>query len=142
MSTQSSAAPRGIRNNNPGNIRLGIQWFGLVPPAQQTDPTFCQFDTAAHGIRAIGKILCTYHDVYGLNTIQDMIARWAPPNENDTAAYVANVAQLVGVQPSDPINIHDPNTLATLVKAIIFHENGEQPYDADTIMTGVKLAAA
>jgi hypothetical protein len=136
------AVPRGIRNNNPGNIRLGSPWFGLVPAAQQTDPTFCQFDTPVHGIRAMGKILCTYHDTYELNTIKDMISRWAPPNENDTAAYIANVAQLVGVRPTDTINIHDPNVLAPVVKAIIYHENGEQPYDDATIMNGVQLAAA
>ena len=136
------AVPRGIRNNNPGNIRLGSPWFGLVPASQQTDPSFCQFTDAKYGIRAMGKILCTYHDTYGLDTIQEMIGRWAPPNENDTAAYVANVAHLVGVAPTDKINIHDPNTLAPIVKAIIQHENGEQPYDDATIMTGVQLAAA
>ena len=140
MSTPS--VPRGIRNNNPGNIRLGSPWFGLVPTSQQTDPSFCQFTAPQYGIRAMGKILCTYSDKYGLKTVQDIINRWAPACENDTAAYIANVAKLVGVSPTDSINIHDPNVLAPMVKAIITHENGQQPYDDATIMSGVSMAAA
>ena len=45
--------PRGIRNKNPGNIKLGTDWDGLA--AEQTDPTFCIFDEAVMGITKFKK---------------------------------------------------------------------------------------
>ena len=43
--------PRGIRNKNPGNIKLGTDWDGLA--AEQSDPTFCTFSEAVMGIRCL-----------------------------------------------------------------------------------------
>lgn len=51
---------RGIRNNNPGNIRWGDEWKGLVPETQRTDKSFCQFKSAEYGIRAMIIILRNY----------------------------------------------------------------------------------
>ncbi len=140
MSTPSSAAPRGIRNANPGNIRWGDAWQGLVPPDLRTDPTFCQFTDPVYGIRAMARIFAKYSDAYGLTTVADIIGRWAPPVENDTPAYVANVAHLIGVGPNDKINVHDSSIMETLIKAVIQHENGQQPYDTATIDKGITLA--
>lgn len=115
--------PRGIRSNNPGNIRKGLPWQGLADD-QSSDRDFCVFSDATWGIRAIARILITYQDEHNLNTVRSIISRWAPPVENDTWAYVSQVAQALGVGPDDVIDVHSYAHLEPLVRAIIRHENG------------------
>ncbi|EPY03478.1 hypothetical protein [Magnetospirillum fulvum] len=143
-----STIPRGIRNNNPGNIDYGPGTKGFVGclGVEQgvSSPRFCRFDSMAHGIRAVGKLLGTYRRKYGLDTVRGLITRWAPPNENDTGAYVAAVARAAEVGPDDPLPAPLPALVMTaLVRAIIRHENGAQAAalisDAD-INRGVALA--
>lgn len=128
---------RGIRNNNPGNIRKGQPWQGLAP--NQTDPAFDQFITPQYGIRAIVKIILSYQ-TRGYDTIRKIINAWAPTNENDTTAYINNVASLIGVAPDDCINLQNMEVWDKLIKAIIRQENGQQPYPDDIIDAGIKMA--
>lgn len=128
---------RGLRNNNPGNIRKdGTQWQGMSPT--QTDPAFVQFTAPEWGIRAMTKILGNYFS-RGLNTVQEIISTWAPPSENDTASYVAHVAGLIGVDANAPLAAA---SVPALVAAIIQHENGSQPYPPELIAQGVSMGAA
>ena len=87
--------PRGIRNNNPLNIRRGKdQWQGLR--AQQTDASFCQFESLEYGWRAAFYLLTrTYYHKYRLFTIRAIINKWAPPHENLTSTYIENVCRLM-----------------------------------------------
>lgn len=139
------APPRGIRNNNPGNIdRRSVKWQGMDPD-QSGDPRFIVFTAPEWGIRAIARVLRTYRDVHGLRTPAGIINRWAPPKENDTDAYASVVARKLGVRPDDEIDIDDPLVMRTLVKAIIRHENGPGPgggdwYDDETIDDGIARA--
>ena len=130
--------PRGIRNNNPGNIRHGDAWEGLSEI--QTDSSFCQFDDPEYGIRALCRILITYQKKHNLKTIKEMISRWAPPSENDTDSYVVSVSQAVGITWDYEFDIKDFPVTLRLVQAIITHENGEDPYDYTTVVSGLKLA--
>ena len=128
---------RGIRNNNPGNIRhSNSQWQGLS--TEQTDASFVQFDSPVYGIRALAKLLKNYQSRYGLYTVRELINRWAPPSENITSAYVEHVARVAGVDPDEQININDK--MVPVVTAIIKHENGGNPYSANTISEGIGLA--
>lgn len=130
--------PRGIRNNNPGNIRLtNIAWQGKVSPTLNTDGAFEQFVSPLFGIRAIARDLKTDFS-QGLRTLADLIAEWAPPNENNTAAYIASVAKRTGIDPGAPINLDVE--LVPVVTAIIWHENGQQPYDDAVIREAVARA--
>jgi hypothetical protein len=104
------------------------------------DPTFCQFVDPVYGIRAIARILGTYYDIYRLYTVRGIISRWAPPNENDTESYIQNVAKQCGVKPDDVLHIHVDSVLMGLIKGIIQHENGEQPYPDQLIEQGIQLA--
>ncbi|NHB92958.1 structural protein [Photorhabdus cinerea] len=124
---------RGIRNNNPGNIRWGDYWQGLVPGSQRTDKSFCQFASPEYGIRAIIKILQNYHKKYGINTVSGIISRYAPPNENNTEGYVNRVCKDTGVTCDQAINVFDRAFMAKLIKAIITVENGSQPYSDEVI---------
>lgn len=113
--------PRGLRNNNPGNIDKGQSWQGL--DEVQSDSRFASFISMDYGCRALIKLLQTYHNKYGLNCVEDIINRWAPPTENDTTAYVNSVAKALNVSPTESLTFNR-NTLITLGKAIARHENG------------------
>jgi len=127
---------RGIRNNNPLNIRLGESWQGLSPT--QTDKSFAQFISPEYGIRAGAKNLMTYAS-RGVNTIEKIISTWAPPNENDTEAYIKSVVSQTGFSRTKTISKSAGDYLP-LIKAIIRHENGINPYSDETIAAGIALA--
>ena len=129
--------PRGIRNKNPGNIKLGTDWDGLA--AEQTDPTFCIFDEAVMGIRALMRILLTYRFTHNKKNIDSIIRRWAPPSENDTEAYIKFVAKRIEIEPMSMIDNSIEGYLP-LVKSIIQMENGMQPYDDELIVEGMYKA--
>lgn len=121
-----SRPARGERNNNPGNIRHGSKWQGLS--AQQTDKDFCQFVSPEYGIRAIYKLLQTYQKKYELNTVESIIDRYAPPNENNTAGYINRAAKDIGVSVNSPINVSSKPVAIALATAIVGVELGYQPY--------------
>ncbi len=129
--------PRGIRNNNPGNIRHGENWQGLNPNSRSIDAAFCVFNTPVAGIRALAKVLINYKKLYGLNTVRQIISRYAPPNENQTTAYVQTVAKQLGVLPDVVIDIEERGVLTVLIKAVIRMENGIQPYSDETIQQAI-----
>lgn len=131
--------PRGIRNNNPGNIRWGADWQGLKKDGKSQNPSFCVFISPEYGIRALAKLLRNYQRLYGLNTPRKIINRYAPPNENQTQAYIQSVAQQLGIQPDTPVDLNEEATLLVFIKAIIRFENGIQPYDTETILKGIRL---
>lgn len=130
---------RGERNNNPCNIRTSpTAWRGKVSP--NTDGSFEQFDTAEDGIRAGAKILSNYYRLYGLQTVAQITSRWAPDTENDTGAYIDDVASKLRVGVDDVIDLLSPTILAQLVSAIIFHENGDQAYAWELILDACSAA--
>lgn len=133
--------PRGMRNCNPGNIRKSSdKWQGLA--AEQPDPYFFSFEDPVYGIRAMVKILWTYQDKYKIRSVDKLIRRWAPPSENNTRAYIQSVADKLGVAPDAEIKLKDARTLLNILKAIIQHENGQQPYGDDLILKAINLAEA
>ena len=130
--------PRGIRNNNPGNIKKNdVEWEGLS--AIQTDKTFFQFNDPIYGIRALTKILRTYKNSYNIKNIWGIINRYAPPSENDTESYKNFVKEKTGLNMLEEIEYTVEGYLP-VVKAIILMENGEQPYDDEIILQGMHLA--
>lgn len=119
--------PRGIRNFNPGNLRKSDdKWQGLAK--EQPDKAFFTFKDPVYGIRALARTLITYQDKYNLDTVEDIIHRWAPPNENDTQAYIEAVADHMGVDRDEPIDTHQYEYMLPLLEAVVQHENGIQPY--------------
>lgn len=130
--------PRGLRNHNPGNLRRGKdKWQGLAD--EQPDPEFWTFEAPQYGIRAIARTLLTY-DKKGVNTVRRIINRWAPPVENNTASYIQHVAEKLGVEPDDYIDVDTVEVMRPLVEAIILHENGRQPYKPQVILDGLRMA--
>ncbi|MGF1855337.1 structural protein [Vibrio anguillarum] len=125
---------RGIRNNNPANIEdNGTPWRGRMG----NDGRFIIFDSPVNGIRALARILNTYKAKHGLNTIEGIINRFAPPVENDTNSYIAHAEKVVGVPRNMPLS---PDKYPSLIKVIIKHENGVQPYSDEVINAGIAAA--
>lgn len=136
-----SELPRGIRDNNPGNLKhSGTEWEGEAP--EQLDPDYVTFTSSIWGIRALARTLLTYYRRHGLNTVRGIINRWAPQSDgNDTPAYVSDVAKRAGIAITDsPIKVDDPGLLARLCAAIIAHENGDFAYDPEEVSEAVTKA--
>ena len=115
--------PRGIRNNNPLNIRVGNVWLGEVK--NPTDPLFEQFNSMEYGLRAGFVLLRRYIRHYKRLTIEDIISSWAPSNENNTKAYIDTVVKVSGIPSNRILHYSDKETLCKLVDAMCFVENGK-----------------
>ncbi|WP_348724578.1 structural protein P5 [Parabacteroides goldsteinii] len=124
--------PRGLRNNNPGNIRINSDLFqGEVRPSK--DKSFKQFETMAYGYRAIFKILRSYYNNYHLDTIRKMITRWAPPKENHTEKYIQFVSGYAGIPADDLINVNNRELMIRIAAGMSRMENGRDADMSDVI---------
>ena len=143
--------PRGVRNNNPGNIDYNPRnaWQGqLGLEVGVTSPRFARFDTPENGIRALGKLLINYRGKDGMpnvggpgiDTVRETITRWAPGNENNTEAYIAAVARRLGVNANDVIDVRKPATLGVMVSSIIAHECAGFAYPEAVLAEGLRRA--
>jgi len=116
--------PKGLKNNNPLNIEAGRdQWQGMTG----SDGRFIIFESAFYGIRAAARIMKNYRDKYGLNTVQGIVNRWAPPSDNNpTEKYINFVANRAGVSAQQPLSMAD---YSKVIAVMIHFENGYNPYD-------------
>lgn len=128
-------ATRGVRNSNPGNLRKSKdQWEGAIGD----DGEFVIFDSPESGVRALAKNLQSYGR-QGYDSIEKIINRWAPPNENDTQSYIDSVVSATGIPATQSLDLSDPDTLSSLAQAISFHETGSR-YDPEVYQQGVARA--
>ena len=127
--------PRGLRLNNPGNIRPGAGFFGEIGD----DGGYAKFDSDAAGIRAIQRLLKTYGSKHGINTLRGLANRYAPPSDNNpTGNYVDFLSQQTGIDPDEPINLAERG--AEIIPAIIGFEQGQQPFSQDMINKAIGAA--
>ncbi len=119
-----STDPRGIRNNNPGNIvyNAANTWKGQIG----TDGTFAKFEHWNWGLRAMMVLIRNYCKLYGACTIEQIINRWAPAPANNPKSYTAAVVKLSGMAANQVINVNDYDMMQKLVRSIITVENGPQ----------------
>lgn len=131
--------PRGIRQNNPGNLRpASHKWVGELPAKDG----YCVFDTPENGLRAAAKNLVNQQRFHKLRTIRGIISKYAPPSENDTEAYVDAVSARLGVDDEAELDMEKPDTLKKFLKAVVHHENGMMPYGDDLLDAAVRRALA
>ena len=133
---------RGIRNNNPLNIRrTKDKWKGMK--ALQSYVQFVQFESLEWGWRAAFYMLTrTYYHKYRLFTIRAIVTKWAPAIENNTKAYINNVSRLTGIGPDEPLGIpsDQPARWIALGLAMAIQENGTQSIDHFAMLRGWDLA--
>lgn len=105
-----------MRNNNPLNIRWNrqIQWLGQIG---HDEKGFCQFNDLLHGVRAVFSNLRSYRVRHNITKLSDIVGRWAPPNENNTAKYIADVCSMANLNPDSEIDYRD-EAARRLVKAM------------------------
>lgn len=130
--------PRGVRNNNPGNIRYSPAnaWLGKVPISQNTDGSFEQFVEWRYGVLALIKLLSKYIVRYG--TIEKMIRVYAPSVENNTEAYIRAVSNETGFPRNQAISVNR-DTLQKLTLAIAKHEIGADWVTIEDFQKAYKL---
>jgi len=144
-----ASLPRGLRNNNPLNIRLSkTVWQGQtnslhskdsLPSGGQGEASFCQFSSLAYGFRAAFRLIHTYMTKYGLRNITQIIMRWAPPSENNTSAYVHAVTEMSGINALETLDWHDEKQMVAVVQAMAYVENG-RIIAGDSIHRGYRMA--
>lgn len=137
VKSSGSDSVRGIRNNNPGNIEYSDKnaWDGELQP----EGRFSRFTTPEHGIRALARIMRTYHK-RGLNTVSKIAYEYAPPSENDTENYIKTVTNYMGIGRDVPIDTDNADALTSLVKGIMTAEITHIPYTGQQISDGVLAA--
>ena len=129
--------PRGIRNNNPLNIRIGNTWLG--ERKNPTDPAFEEFVSIEYGLRAAFCILRRYIRRYHKQTVPDIVSTWAPSSENNTQRYIDIVCQRSNIKPDQQIQYEDADTMCRLVEAMAFVECGPA-IDGKKIEKGYTMA--
>lgn len=128
---------RGVRNNNPGNIRLSKSFTWKGEMTQGLDKDFCVFDKMENGLRAIFRLLANYHILHGVNTIAQIFQRYAPPSENHTTVYAKWVVDAMRDKGFMDLNIgtllnwHDRNQMMALVECICQYESCYVPSKRD-----------
>lgn len=131
---------RGLRNNNPGNIRLGsFRYRG--ERVQSGDTAFRQFESMEWGYRAMFVLLHTYWRKYGCRTLRQMINRYAPPVENHTESYIRSVADDTHLNPDEEISTIDAAVMTAVVAAMSAVENGVKA-DMEDVWRGWELFIA
>lgn len=129
--------PRGLRNNNPLNIRRNsTKWKGLA--LKQADKSFFTFVAPEWGYRAALRTLQNYERIHGLKTLRQWIYRWAPPSENDTEGYINFVCQRAGLGPETIPDVMDKAVMCNIVAAMSYMENGV-PANIKDVIKGWEL---
>lgn len=131
--------PRGLRNNNPLNIRKGCRWLGLRDFPK--DKEFCEFQTMAYGYRAAFVTLRTYYIGHDCKTLRKIINRWAPPSENDTDAYLGAVMLKAGIRDANsilpsPFRAQNLGLWQDILIAMAEVENGTTLVDSESCIVG------
>ena len=129
--------PRGIRNNNPLNIRIGNTWLGERQNPQ--DSSFEEFVSIEYGYRAAFCLLRRYIRRYRRNMIAMIISTWAPSSENNTQRYIDFVANAMKIASDTPIKYEDEATMVRLVAAMQMMECGV-PADLAKVKKGYEMA--
>ncbi|RQR87729.1 MULTISPECIES: lytic transglycosylase [unclassified Burkholderia] len=133
--------PRGIRNNNPGNLN----YVGQAGAIKEGGPNgrFAVFSSAEAGLQALADQLRRYGS-RGINSVRAIISKFAPASENNTQAYINSVSKGLGIGSDSALDLNDPRVLQSLMGAIIRVENGKNPYSAEQIAaaSGVRAASA
>ena len=137
MNQKPRTVPRGIRNNNPLNIRIGNVWLGEVN--NPTDPNFEQFVHIKYGLRAGFVLLRRYINHYHRNTVPMILAAWAPSSENNTLKYIDFVCQRANITSTQSLTYTDKPVMVQLVKAMAKYESGAD-IDENTIGQSYDMA--
>ena len=142
-----------LDSNNPGSIRPlagGQMWQGQIGVTEKASGKFCVFEDMPHGVRAMIRLWRTYQqkrlakDGTEIDTVTDIVHRWAPPNENATSDYVNFVLKNTGIKRGTIVDSQDWEICLKLLRAFIIMEqgwlNGKCPVSDADLKAGMRLA--
>ncbi len=133
------SAPRGIRNNNPGNLNYANQSGATMEGGE--GGRFAVFESMQHGIAALYKQLQLYFK-RGINTLSSIVKTYAPASDNNNVdAYISALTKATGKGANEVLDSGDTATIARLMKGIVDHENGKGYISSSDIMGGIQLGA-
>ncbi|EHI2320988.1 hypothetical protein J9D40_001299 [Salmonella enterica] len=133
------SAPRGIRNNNPGNLNYAGQAGATMEGGE--GGRFAVFESMQHGVAALYKQLQLYFK-RGINTLSSIVKTYAPASDNNNVdAYISALTKATGKGANEVIDSGDTATIARLMKGIVDHENGKGYISSSDIMGGIQLGA-
>lgn len=115
-----SGLPIGLRNNNPGNLRPGISWQGVIGE----NGGFLVFRDIAYGIRAMATDIGNDIRLDGLDTLRKLVYEYAPPTENPTEQYLSRMVEYTGFTADQRLPIN-ANTLLKLIRGHLRVELGD-----------------
>lgn len=129
--------PRGLRNCNPLNIKIGNDWKG--ESEHNNDGVFEQFTELKYGYRAAFIILKKYINKYKRNTIRKIIMSWSPDGEFATLHYMNYVSRSSGIGLDVEIDFGNKVMMVSIVKAMAMFENGVN-VEQTPIIAGYEMA--
>lgn len=141
----SNGKNRSFRNNNFGNLNyIGQEGATLEAKNSKGEARFARFNTPEEGMRALANQVSLYSTgrskaagYQKLETVSQIISKWAPPKENDTNGYIKAVSAKLGVKPTDKIDTSDQNVMTALIRAIATHEGGNPQVTDDYIRSAI-----
>lgn len=141
----ANAKNRSFRNNNFGNLNfVGQEGATLEAKNSKGEARFARFNTPEEGMRALANQVSLYATgrskaagYQKLETVSQIISKWAPPKENDTNGYIKAVSAKLGVKPTDKIDTSDQNVMTALIRAIATHEGGNPQVTDDYIRSAI-----
>lgn len=136
LQNQSYEVPRGIRDNNPMNLT-----YSPGQGALGSEGRFGVYGSPVEGVAAAERQLLLYQDRDRLDTIAQIVAKWAPANENDTASYISQVSRDTGIRPNEHVDLHDNATAMAIIEAMIKRETGKYA-NPEVVARGVERGLA
>lgn len=125
-----------IGKNNPLNIRTSTSynWAGQCGATRG----FCDFDGVEMCRRAGAYLLMRSYRRAHCRKLSEIICRWAPSTENDTASYIKAVCDLTGFKAQT--NITFDADFATLLAAMEIVEVGVERSRRETYFANAKAS--
>ena len=128
---------RAERNFNPGNLNFAGQAGATLEPG--ANGRFARFSSEEEGIAALVRQLRLYQQ-RGIDTLEEIVKKYAPPSENNTQAYIASMARWTGLSAGEKLDMNDPDTVRKLIQGISRKEGRYTPLSEGQIMTGISIA--
>lgn len=133
----STKKTRAERNFNPGNLNYAGQAGATLESG--SGARFAKFASEEEGIAALVRQLRLYQQ-RGIDTIGEIVKKYAPPNENDTQAYIASMARWTGLSADEKLDFNDTDTVRRMVQGISRKEGRFTPLSEGQIMSGIGIA--
>lgn len=127
---------RAERNNNPGNLEFRGQRGAT---REDGEGRFAKFGSAEEGVAALARQLQLYGS-RGIDTIEEIISKYAPASENNTSAYINAMVNRLKVSANQQLDLNDPQVLSGLIQGISRHEAGRSFLSDQQVMTGLTMA--